>query len=48
VEKTCYKKRDDLEEKVKHLEGDVSIVRRPTDNFNLQVRTYQDFLSHYA
>jgi hypothetical protein len=22
----CYKKRDDLEEKVKHLEGDVSVV----------------------
>jgi hypothetical protein len=33
VEKFCYKKSDDLEEKVKCLEGDVFIVHRLDDNF---------------
>jgi hypothetical protein len=44
VDKLCYKKRDDLEEKVKFLEGDVST--RPTDIFTFQVRNSQALLSH--
>jgi hypothetical protein len=48
VEKVCYKKRDDLEEKVKCLEGNMSSERRPTDNFTFQVRTSQALLSHSA
>jgi hypothetical protein len=46
VEKVFYKKRDDLEEKVKHLEGDVFVVHQPTDNFIFQVITYHALLSH--
>jgi hypothetical protein len=46
VEKVFYKKRDDLEEKVKHIEGDVSVVRQPADNFTFQVDTSQTLLSH--
>jgi hypothetical protein len=46
VEKNCYKKRDDLEEKVKRLEGDVFVVRRPADNFTFQVGTSHALLSH--
>jgi hypothetical protein len=48
VEKVCYKKRDDLEETVKRLKGDISIVHRPTDNFTFQVKTFQALLSHSA
>jgi hypothetical protein len=46
VEKFFYKKRDDLEVKVKHLEGDVSDVRRPVDNFTFQIKFSQALLSH--
>jgi hypothetical protein len=46
VEKKCHKKRDDLEEKVEHLEGDVFIVHQPIDNFTFQVGTSQALLSH--
>jgi len=48
VEKVCFKKRDDLENKVKCLEGDVFIVHQPTDNFTFQVENSQALLSHYA
>ena len=46
MEKVFYKKRGDLEEKIKCLEGDVSVVHQPTDNFTFQVRTSQALLSH--
>jgi hypothetical protein len=46
VEKTCYTKRDNLEEEVKHLEGVISVVCRPIDNFTFQVGTSQSLLSH--
>jgi hypothetical protein len=46
VEKTCWKKRDDLEVKVKKLEGDMLVVNQSTDNFTFQVRTSQAFLTH--
>jgi hypothetical protein len=39
IEKKIFKKRDNLEEKVKRLEGDMLIVCRPTNNFTFQVRT---------
>jgi hypothetical protein len=48
VEKLCYNKRDDLEDKVKHLKGDMFIVYRPVDNFIFEVRTSQPLLSHSA
>jgi hypothetical protein len=48
VEKVFYKKRDDLEEKVKRIEGDVFVVHQPIDNFTFQVGTSQSFLSHIA
>jgi hypothetical protein len=48
VDKFCCKKRDDLEEKVKRLEGNMSDVHRPADNFTFQVRTSYALLSHSA
>jgi hypothetical protein len=41
-----YKKRDKLKEKVKRLEGDVSVVGQHVDNFTFQVGTSQALLSH--
>jgi hypothetical protein len=46
MEKIFYKKRDDLEDKLKFLEGDVSGVFQPNDNCTFQVRTSQALLSH--
>jgi hypothetical protein len=46
VEKLCYKKRDDIEEKVKRLEQNVSSEQQPSDNFPFQVGTLQALLSH--
>jgi hypothetical protein len=46
VEKTCWKKRDNLEVKVKKLEGDVLVVNQSTDNFTFQVGTSQALLTH--
>jgi hypothetical protein len=48
VDNFFYNKREtnDLEEKVKFLEGYVSIVHRPTNNFTFQVRTSHTLLSH--
>jgi hypothetical protein len=48
VEKLFYNKIDDLEERVKFLEGDMPIVHRPTDNFTFQVGNSQALLSHSA
>ena len=48
MEKVYYKKREDLKEEVKCLEGDVSIIGRPVDNFIFQVGTSQALLSHSA
>ena len=48
VEKVCYKKRDDLEEKVKDLEGDVFVVHWPANNYTFQVETSQALLSHFS
>jgi len=49
VKKVYYiKKRDGLEEMVKHLEGDMSIVRRLDNNLTFHVRTYEALLSHFA
>ena len=46
MEKVYYKKREDLKEEVKCLEGDVSIIGRTVDNFIFQVGTSQALLSH--
>jgi hypothetical protein len=48
VEKVCDKKRDELADKVKHLEGEVLNVHQFIDNFTFQVRTSRAFLSHYV
>jgi hypothetical protein len=48
VEKKCFKKQDDLEDKVKFLEGDVYVVHQPTDSFTFQFSTSQALLSHSA
>jgi hypothetical protein len=48
VEKVYFKKRDELKEKVKFLEGYMFVVRRPTNKFTFQVKTSQAFLSHSA
>lgn len=49
VEKTCWKKNYDLEEKVKELEGDVVIVRSTSwsiDAFTFKFITSQVFHAH--
>jgi catalase len=48
MEKDCYKKRDDLKEKIKRLEGDMFVVCRPIDNFTFQFKTSHTLLSHFA
>jgi hypothetical protein len=42
VEKVFFNKRDDLGEKVKCLEGNMSIECRPTKNFTFKVGTFQN------
>ena len=46
MDKTCWKKKDYLEVKVKKLEGDVLVVNQSTDNFTSQVGTSQALLTH--
>jgi hypothetical protein len=46
VERKYHKKRDELEENVEFLEGDVSVSSRLADNFTFQVRNSQVLLSH--
>jgi hypothetical protein len=46
VEKHHWKKRDNLEAKVKKLKGDMSTFCESTNNFTFQVRTSQAYLSH--
>jgi hypothetical protein len=41
VDKVFYKKRNDLEENFKCLEGNAFIVHQPTNNFPFQVETSQ-------
>jgi hypothetical protein len=48
VKNKCFKKQDDLEEKIKRIEGDVLIVHRNVDNFTFQVRNSQSLMSHTA
>lgn len=49
VEKTYWKKRIDLKEKVKRLEGDVVVVHLTSwsvDNFTFNIKNYQVLLAY--
>jgi len=48
VEKVSYKKRDNLNEKVKHLEGDMPTIHLPIDDFIFQVGNSRALLSHFT